>query len=53
MSLRVPLHCLTLAQMDLQSLSQLFASTFSHDPNVQKMAEIQIRKVRRVDPSQS
>ena len=32
-------------QMDLQQLSQLFASTFSPDPNVQKMAELQIRKV--------
>ncbi|RPD62608.1 ARM repeat-containing protein [Lentinus tigrinus ALCF2SS1-7] len=31
--------------MDLQQLSQLFASTFSPDPNVQKMAEIQIRKL--------
>ena len=31
--------------MDLQALSQLFASTFSPDPNVQKMAELQIRKV--------
>ena len=31
--------------MDLQQLSQLFASTFSPDPNVQKMAELQIRKV--------
>ena len=40
-------------QMDLQQLSQLFASTFSPDPNVQKMAELQIRKVRRDDLTQS
>ncbi|TBU59052.1 ARM repeat-containing protein [Dichomitus squalens] len=31
--------------MDLQTLSNLFASTFSPDPNVQKMAELQIRKL--------
>ncbi|KAI0754790.1 ARM repeat-containing protein [Daedaleopsis nitida] len=31
--------------MDLQTLSQLFASTFSPDPNVQKMSELQIRKL--------
>ncbi|KAH9924352.1 ARM repeat-containing protein [Epithele typhae] len=31
--------------MDLQQLSQLFASTFSPDPNVQKMSELQIRKL--------
>lgn len=33
--------------MDLQTLSNLFASTFNHDPNVQKSAELQVRKVRR------
>ena len=37
---------ITAAQMDLQTLSNLFASTFSPDPNVQKLAELQIRKVR-------
>ncbi|KIM40975.1 hypothetical protein M413DRAFT_445750 [Hebeloma cylindrosporum] len=31
--------------MDLQSLSQLFATTFNPDPNVRKAAELQIRKV--------
>lgn len=48
------LACLTttIAQMDLQTLSTLFASTFSPDPNVQKMAELQIRKVgRAIHPS--
>ncbi|EIW81171.1 ARM repeat-containing protein [Coniophora puteana RWD-64-598 SS2] len=33
--------------MDLQSLSNLFASTFSGDPNVQKASELQIRKLGR------
>ncbi|KAM5539406.1 hypothetical protein V8D89_006858 [Ganoderma adspersum] len=31
--------------MDLQTLSNLFASTFNHDPNVQKSAELQVRKL--------
>ena len=31
--------------MDLQSLSQLFATTYNPDPNVRKAAELQIRKV--------
>ncbi|KAL6303891.1 ARM repeat-containing protein [Sparassis latifolia] len=31
--------------MDLQSLSNLFASTYNPDPNVQKAAELQIRKI--------
>ena len=31
--------------MDLQSLSTLFATTYSSDPNVQKSGELQIRKV--------
>ncbi|KAJ3557178.1 hypothetical protein NM688_g1613 [Phlebia brevispora] len=31
--------------MDLQSLSNLFATTYSSDPNVQKSGELQIRKV--------
>ena len=37
---------MSFAQMDLQTLSNLFASTFSPDPNVQKMSELQVRKVR-------
>lgn len=37
----------TNAHMDLQTLSNLFASTYSSDPNVQKSGELQIRKVRR------
>lgn len=32
--------------MDLQTLTNLFASTLSPDPNVRKAGEIQIRKVR-------
>ena len=32
--------------MDLQTLSNLFATTYSSDPNVQKTGELQIRKVR-------
>ena len=32
--------------MDLQTLSNLFATTYSSDPNVQKSGELQIRKVR-------
>lgn len=36
-----------LPEMDLQTLSNLFASTYSPDPNVQKSGELQIRKVRR------
>jgi hypothetical protein len=32
--------------MDLQSLSNLFATTYNPDPNVRKAAELQIRKVR-------
>ncbi|PCH39811.1 ARM repeat-containing protein [Wolfiporia cocos MD-104 SS10] len=31
--------------MDLQSLSNLFATTYNPDPNVQKAGELQIRKV--------
>ena len=31
--------------MDLQSLSNLFATTYNPDPNVRKAAELQIRKV--------
>ena len=31
--------------MDLQTLSNLFATTYSPDPNVQKAGELQIRKV--------
>ena len=33
-------------QMDLQTLSNLFATTFNPDPNVQKAGELEIRKVR-------
>lgn len=33
------------AQMDLHTLSNLFATTLSPDPNVRKSAELQIRKV--------
>jgi hypothetical protein len=32
--------------MDLQTLSNLFATTFNADPNVRKAAELQIRKVQ-------
>lgn len=32
--------------MDLQTLSNLFATTYNSDPNVQKSGELQIRKVR-------
>jgi hypothetical protein len=32
------------AQMDLQSLANLFATTYNPDPNVQKTGELQIRK---------
>ena len=31
--------------MDLQTLSQLFATTYNADPNIRKAAELQIRKV--------
>lgn len=31
--------------MDLQTLSNLFATTFSPDPNVRKAGELDIRKV--------
>lgn len=31
--------------MDLQTLSQLFATTYNPDPNVRKAAELEIRKV--------
>jgi len=31
--------------MDLQTLSNLFATTYNPDPNVRKAAELQIRKV--------
>ncbi|KIK50545.1 hypothetical protein GYMLUDRAFT_266124 [Collybiopsis luxurians FD-317 M1] len=31
--------------MDLQSLSQLFATTYNPDPNIRKAAELQIRKI--------
>ena len=31
--------------MDLQTLSNLFATTYNPDPNVQKSGELQIRKV--------
>lgn len=34
-----------LFRMDLQTLSQLFATTYNPDPNVRKAAELQIRKV--------
>jgi hypothetical protein len=34
-----------LVQMDLQTLSDLFATTYNPDPNVRKAAELQIRKV--------
>ena len=33
------------AQMDPQTLTNLFSCTFSPDPNVQKRAELEIRKV--------
>ena len=33
--------------MDLESLTQLFATTLSPDPNVRKAGELQIRKVGR------
>lgn len=32
--------------MDLQTLSNLFATTYNPDPNIRKAAELQIRKVR-------
>jgi hypothetical protein len=31
--------------MDLQTLSQLFATTYNADPNIRKAAELEIRKV--------
>lgn len=31
--------------MDLQTLTQLFSTTYNPDPNVRKAAELQIRKV--------
>lgn len=31
--------------MDLQTLSNLFATTFNPDPNIRKAAELDIRKV--------
>lgn len=34
-------------QMDLESLTGLFATTLNPDPNVRKVAELQIRKVCR------
>ena len=34
--------------MDLQTLTNLFASTFDPNPNVQKVAELEIRKVSLV-----
>ena len=33
--------------MNLESLTQLFATTLSPDPNVRKAGELQIRKVGR------
>jgi hypothetical protein len=36
---------LPLDSMDLQTLSQLFATTYNADPNIRKAAELQIRKV--------
>ena len=33
--------------MDLESLTNLFATTLSPDPNVRKSGELQIRKVCR------
>jgi hypothetical protein len=35
-------------RMDLQTLSNLFATTYNPDPNVRKAAELQIRKVSSV-----
>jgi hypothetical protein len=32
--------------MDLQSLTQLFASTYDSNPNTRKTAELAVRKVR-------
>ncbi len=37
-------------QMDPQTLTNLFSCTFSPDPNVQKRAELEIRKVRNKCP---
>ena len=34
--------------MDLQTLSQLFATTYNADPNIRKAAELQIRKVNSI-----
>ena len=38
-----------MSQMDLQTLSNLFATTYNPDPNVRKAAELQIRKVTTVN----
>lgn len=35
--------------MDLQTLSNLFSTTYNPDPNVQKAGELEIRKVRPQD----
>jgi importin-7 len=35
-----------MSQADLQTLSNLFATTYNPDPNVRKAAELEIRKVR-------
>ena len=35
------------SQMDLESLTRLFATTLSPDPNVRKAGELQIKKVGR------
>jgi hypothetical protein len=32
--------------MDIQTLSNLFATTYNPDPNVRKAAELDIRRVR-------
>ena len=34
--------------MDLQTLTNLFATTYNPDPNIRKSAELQIRKVSRL-----
>lgn len=39
--------------MDLQTLSNLFATTYNPDPNVRKAAELQIRKVSGTQISSS
>lgn len=39
------LYAHKIAQMDLQTLTNLFATTYNPDPNIRKSAELQIRKV--------